>query len=259
MGEKKCLLWKVARNGITHHIFGTMHLQYDVIRWPQKDVLALIDDTEVYYGEMNLDPTSDFSYSNYFLPNQKTFPEYISTKKYAKLRKILLKAFGVDVERYKNMYPIFLQYQIDTLIASNIQNISMDEFLWKYAQSSGRKVGGLESRIDQLNILHQLPIEFQLKNILAIANNVKSYRRNIRRMIQSYENGSIRNLKKKALRSMGNYKNLMIYQRNEKMAARINELPIPAFITFGAGHLGGNKGVLALLKRHGWKISAVKT
>jgi uncharacterized protein YbaP (TraB family) len=257
MSPKSALLWKATKANLTHNIFGTIHLQYDCISWPKAAVLALITQTDYYYGEMNLDDAKGLSYSSYLLPENQTIQNNISERKYFKLKKILWKAFSVDMDTYNSMYPLFLQYRIDTSIAGESNSPSIDEYLWKHALDSNCKVDGLESKIDQLNILHQLPVEFQIKSIRDIGNNVSAYRRNIQKMISVYEAANINGLKKKAIKSMGKYKGLMIYARNEKMTHKIDQLAHPSFIAVGAGHLAGQYGILAKLKRKGWKLSPI--
>jgi uncharacterized protein len=56
------------------------------------------------------------------------------------------------------------------------------------------------------------------------------------------------------------YRKLMIYDRNIIMANRMVGLSEEnsCFFAIGAAHLPGQKGVMALLKRQGYKIVPVK-
>ena len=53
--------------------------------------------------------------------------------------------------------------------------------------------------------------------------------------------------------------NRLIFQRNEKMVQRMKPLleKIDAFIAVGAMHLPGEKGVLALLEKQGYEVTAI--
>ncbi|MEO5583583.1 MAG: TraB/GumN family protein, partial [Saprospiraceae bacterium] len=59
---------------------------------------------------------------------------------------------------------------------------------------------------------------------------------------------------------MGGYENLFLYDRNKKwiplMSAMMKDKS--TFFAVGAGHLGGPKGVINLLKLAGYKITPVK-
>jgi uncharacterized protein YbaP (TraB family) len=257
MGNKDSLLWSVTKEHIQHEIYGTMHLPFTVVDWPSEKVLDRLKNYTHYFGEMNLDERISMSALSYYLPSNESLNDFLPPKKYQKMRRILIKAFGVDIEKYKSYFPLFIQYQIDFSISAQYPDVPMDQFIWNNAKMFGCNMGGLESKAAQIKILHQLPLKFQLEMIKRISNNVSNYRKTIKKLIKCYEAGKIDLLKKKAVKSMGSYKYLMIYDRNQKMADKIDSLEHNSFITFGAGHLSGNKGIIAILKRKGWKVKAM--
>ena len=72
--------------------------------------------------------------------------------------------------------------------------------------------------------------------------------------------GDVNSLYSITKKSMGKIRKLMIYDRNERMAQRVVEIHQlkPCFVAVGAAHLGGNKGLLNLLKKQGYKIKSVE-
>ena len=64
---------------------------------------------------------------------------------------------------------------------------------------------------------------------------------------------------KKVKKTAGSMRDALLYDRNIIMADRIEELGSQSslFAAIGAGHLGGKKGVLRLLKQKGCEIIPV--
>ena len=58
---------------------------------------------------------------------------------------------------------------------------------------------------------------------------------------------------------MGKIRNLMIYDRNKKMVNAIIRMSDEksSFFAIGAAHFAGNKGILAFLKKEGYKIKQI--
>ena len=136
---------------------------------------------------------------------------------------------------------------------------TLDQYLWDYARRQGKKNSGLESAEEQLQVIKKIPLERQLKDLLYLGKNISRERRELFKMIELYAAGDYQSLFKSAKKSIGNSRRVMLYDRNEIMAARILEL-IPensAFFAIGAAHLGGQKGVLRLLKQAGAKVKPV--
>jgi hypothetical protein len=255
--NKDSLLWSLTKEQINHEIFGTMHLPFTAVKWPIDKVLNKLKHFSNYFGEMDLAEEVPMNALSYYIPNNKSLEDLLTPKKYRKIRQILIKSFDVDIEKFKQYFPLFIQYQIDFSISAQHPDISIDQYIWNSAQMLGCNMGGLESKATQIHILHQLPLDFQLGLIKNIAGNVSKYRKGLKNLIQCYEAGKIDLLKKKAVKSMGSFKNLMIYERNQNMAEKIDALNQSSFITFGAGHLSGKNGIIPILKRKGWKIKAL--
>ena len=77
-------------------------------------------------------------------------------------------------------------------------------------------------------------------------------------LIRAYEEQNIQRIYKRTKKSLGKYRQLLLNNRNELMTKGIESmLNVGSFYTIGAAHLGGNRGVIALLKRKGIKIKPI--
>ena len=81
---------------------------------------------------------------------------------------------------------------------------------------------------------------------------------NTERTMDLYLKGRIHKLYQLSKSSMQELRKKVIYERNRNMASVIDHLDSTKqnFITAGAGHLSGKYGLIALLKKSGWKLKA---
>ncbi len=235
-----------------------MHLSHAHISWDSDLVMKAIDQCDRYYAETELDKNINQLYPGYeLLPEGRSLSHFIGEKKYQKVSRILLKSFGLDLDKYKYLRPLFLQGILDNLIASGGKvAMALDHHLFNYALARGIPTGGVESIHEQMEIIPQLKVEDQCKTLLKIARNTKAYRRRINKLISMYNEKDAAGLYRIGRKQLGKYRNLMLYDRNEKMGLRISQIlsEDTAFIAIGAGHLYGATGVLTSLKKQGYRF-----
>lgn len=247
------LLWEISGDSIdrSSFIFGTIHLQcsaaQDFIVWLEK----IMDQVDIVYTEAALD--QPVSASHYQISDGRTLSDLIGEKKYIKIRKIFQKAFDFDLDQNDRLLPLLLSQNLGLISQSVEHQPSLDSQIYLLAIGSGKEYKGIESMEEQLAILEKISMDYQLKSLLKIASNVKNFRKSLRYLVDLYENQRIAQLYKSSRKHLGPIRNLLLYERNHVIADRIAEFhqDRPSLFTFGAGHLAGNKGVLALLKRKG--------
>lgn len=255
------LLWKVSSSNTGHnsYIFGTIHLHtssYDA--WV--NVLeSIATEVQTIYTEAPLNAHLDQSI--YMLPDGASLNDHMSDRKYHKLKNIVDKAFQFDLEGMSRYLPLIVVQQLAMTVAKAQNMPSIDMAIYQLSKRLDLNYKGVESTEEQQEILRNMPLEYQLKSLLKVSKNVKKFRKSILRLIDLYNNQEISKLYKYSKKEMGDVKKLLLYDRNEVFATRIiaNHSVEPSLFTFGSGHLAGNKGVLALLKRKGMKIKAIKT
>ena len=250
-------LWKFGfSDRKTIYLFGSIHLPADIVKWHRNQIFRLISECDYYLGEMNLDQMSTIGLKGAnILPQGKRIVDlFPSQKHYDKIRRSIQKSFNVDIDEYRHLKPVLLQHLLDNSISGGKDKI-IDQLLWDFAKAEGKKCSGLESVEEQIEVLNQIDLEYQTKLLKTIAFNTKTYHRRIKKLIHLYNIQDVQQLYLTSSRSTGKYRKLMIYDRNKKMAKKINELKSGSyFISVGVGHLYGNEGLLALLKREGVRL-----
>jgi len=261
--KKSSLLWRLEGSqwSAPSYLFGTMHVKDQRAFGFIEEVFKRIDACQTFATEFNLEEAAHQTQSDAMdLPEGYTLEELLGAKKFKKVGKVFQKATGLDINHFNNCQPILISNLMSESILSADMPLSLDETLWKYARSNDRVVLGIETFQEQLEILKKIPLEYQVKSLLDIARNFKSYRKQLLKMTGMYESADLHQLHQSARKSVKGMRKLMLYNRNVIMADRIAKMAAEQslFAAVGAGHLGGKKGVLSLLKKKGIKVSPVR-
>jgi uncharacterized protein YbaP (TraB family) len=137
--------------------------------------------------------------------------------------------------------------------------VALDKYLSEYALQKNKEMLGVENFQEHIDVLKQIPMEFQIKSLNDVLRNVKSFRKQVKLMTKYYLAQDIYQLYKAAKQSLQDSRKVMLYDRNFKMANSIEKMVEnqTTFIAVGAGHLAGNKGLIKLLKDKGFKLQPV--
>ena len=259
------VLWQVVSpQGISSFLLGTMHVR-DLHAFRDIDkIKRCIDFTEVYFSEIEMAPTSvgagiDKISQFQRLPDGRSLLSYISENKYHRLRNSILKAFGLDIDYFKGLYPLIISNIIQTSILNNTSDIILDFYLYQYANDKGKTLKYLESQEEQLSFFRDIPMNYQIKSLLQLGRQPSRAKKQINSLVTDYAQKNTRNLYQRSKNQLGKLRPLLLYQRNEKMArVLIEDLQnTSAFVGVGAAHLFGYKGILRLMKKEGYKIIPV--
>lgn len=257
--KKESLLWKYNKpnESRTHYILGTMHVKSEEAYTPVTLAKHFMEQCQIYAGEMDLDdPMLDQIGDVFTNEDGQILEDYIGEKKYIKYKTIISKAFGIDLDLIAHYKPLVISNMISESILTKSYDLALDHFLWQYAQALGMQMQGLESADDQFSIMRQIPIDIQLKSLKSCTKNVSKFRKKVLRLSELYKAGKLTQLYKTSKKSMGSLRKLMIYDRNKFMANRLLEFSEQGatFAAVGAAHLAGQKGMLKVIKSHGYKV-----
>jgi uncharacterized protein YbaP (TraB family) len=132
----------------------------------------------------------------------------------------------------------------------------LDAYFQEYASVTGKSLYALESFVDQMNALDGLAGIENEQLALFTAEMLEE------RMIELYIQGDIQGLDKIMKVNLktypGSYDQLIV-QRNKTMLTGIDSIirKNSTFCAVGAGHLGGDEGLIQLLRKKGFKLRPV--
>ena len=146
----------------------------------------------------------------------------------------------------------------------------LDQRLAKDALAEGKTLKGLETLIEQISALDSLPVEPQIQGLVQTVELGDKLTDVIETMSQLYlagDTGMIMPMMRAAApettedaKAYADFEQRIIVDRNHVMATRA--APILAegnvFMAVGALHLAGPEGVVELLRKEGFSVTAVK-
>ncbi len=258
------LLWQLDSGaaGRPSFLFGTMHTRLDAAFTHVDRLQACIDACAVFAAEYHLDEGAATAgmQPEMLLPEGQSLEQLLQPKHYAKLRRIMHKAYGVDIHPLRFFRPMVIQSLLDERLLSGSMPLTLDHYLWQYASGAGKQMEGLESFASQMAILRKLPLDDELRSMRKLGRNIAGHRRHLGEMSRHYAQGDAHHLLQVTRRSIGAQRRILLFDRNRIMADRILELMQqgPVFAAVGAAHLAGGKGVLRLLKQQGVRPKKVR-
>jgi len=256
------LLWQIDKPGLpgTSYLFGTMHVR-DIRAFDYQELVCeKINTCDTFATEINLKQAQLLlSEQSMDLPEGKILTDFYSKKKYDKIGRFFLKTTGLNIEHFERAKPMMLTNFITGSILNKDQPLSLDQFLWEYAEQEDRIMMGIETVEEQIELMEKIPVDYQAKALWLMVKNVSRFRKNLLNLSNLYQGGDLAKILKSAKKSAGKLRKMMIYDRNELMAERISLLITEQtlFAAVGAGHLGGKKGILKKLKTAGFRLKSV--
>ena len=261
--SKKTLLWQLnhSTKETSSYLYGTMHVRDQRAFQYFEQCKKYISVCGVYAAEMDLEEAKIHGKpSDFLMPNGLSILDFISEKKWHKIRRQIIKSFSIDISPMVNMYPIFITNMIGESRLESGQSLALDQAMWNFAETNNLSMTGVESFADQMNTLRSLDIPTQIEQLKELARNPAKISKEVKQLANMYSEMDIQKLFKKSKKGMGNLRKKLIYKRNYKMTDKIFSLisDEATFIAIGAGHLAGQKGVLYLLKKKGVLIRPVR-
>ena len=128
------------------------------------------------------------------------------------------------------------------------------------AVSRSIPIEGLEEVSDQTQIFDQIPYEDQAEDLIDILRNRENMEGMFSQMIKLYQKEEVNKLYEESLEYFSESEvDLLLHQRNSDWIEKIGVYASdkPTFFAVGAGHLGGDQGVVNLLLEAGYEVTPV--
>ncbi|MBK8723274.1 MAG: TraB/GumN family protein [Saprospiraceae bacterium] len=259
--KKNALLWEITRNGEDFsYLFGTMHVfEASLYKW-EESLHQRILECDSFYTEVNFNDEQISSIQeNMELPEGQSLKNLLKKKQYQFLEKVFYQSTGLYIEHLDDMQPMIITNLLQSSFVTKNMPFSIDHALWKFAESNGIQVDGLERYEDQMAIMQSFDLDYQTKQLRDLLKNFKRSRKNMKKMVEMYLHQDINGLYKKSLKGLKQYKRTLVYERNHLMIKSIDDLSRTSnnFFAVGAAHLSGKSGLINGLKKLGWKVKSV--
>ncbi len=253
-------------------LFGSVHLMKRNAYPLNAQIMRAFDQADTLALEVDLRAVTPQQLQQAFLSRGlfqpgKNLATELSTATVQKIQAVLA-ARGLDFKDYARMKPWMFE---QTLITQEMQLLGfepesgIDSYFDQRARAQGKVIVQLESLDEQLDLLSRMPLADQELSLAYSLDSLQSgsAQEELYGLVVDWLQGDIDNMYKDMMEPVRAYPQLQAYMtamfddRNEKMAAKISawiEQGGHYFVIVGAGHLGGPKGVVALLQQRGYRL-----
>lgn len=256
------MIFSISHPDLPAHSFvmGTMHSRDSRAFTYYAKAIELMKQCAVFGPEMNTTLIDTVQWQQAFtLPPELVLDQVWAPGKYSKKRAMLRKAFGLDLDALKGVSPVFIQGLMMASCLGSEQPQTLDQMLLDNALQQGMAIKGIESPEDQYAIAKSLDAGIQIQQLDAMLGRPDKFRHHAHKLAMLYANNELTPLYQLGKRGLGAFRQILLYDRNQRMAEAIHHQIRQAgnFVAIGAAHLPGQKGVLRLLKQRGYKVTAV--
>ena len=280
------LLWKISGNGLQKpsYIIGTYHLAPVSFTDSITGLKAALDASEQVYGEIIMaDMTSPENMQKMqaamMLPDGQTLDKLFTADEMTRINALVKSVLGVDMtnpmvaQQLGKLTPYALQVQLGVLIYLKKHpgfnpNEGFDSYFQKEAAAKGKGVGGLETFDFQINTLYKsATMERQKQLLLCMADNLEFTEEQTENVVKAFFTQDLDGIEKAMDAKLNNTcdgtpeeKETLIYSRNDNWMKQMPEIMKQkgTFFAVGAGHLPGERGLLAQLKKAGYTVEGIK-
>lgn len=269
---EKSLVWQISGNGLkkASYVYGTIHLiPKNEFEFPSAAREALDNVKRVTFEidmkEMTNLRTQMSLMTKAFMPGGKTLKDLLSPEDYAFVKEKMNEK-GLPGGMFERMKPMFLSTLFSTDdeggLTANSRMTSVEMELYRMSRNRKLESDGLETAAYQMAIFDSIPYESQAKMLvesLRSAEGGESGEDELSKMLRMYREQDINGMQAMigdADTGMGGYEDILLKNRNHNWIPVMGRMmkEQPTLFAVGAGHLGGESGVVALLRKEGYRV-----
>jgi uncharacterized protein YbaP (TraB family) len=262
------ILWKVSGNGLTKssYLFGTIHLYCN----PENLMTPALTDaakaSDVVAMELNLNDYNTLVaiYTSRMAPVKKPLSELLSASQYKTVDSAIRVVLNDSIATYNAKSPITMMGYLygSKAVMGCDQPMPVDFTIAQLAKQLGKETYGLESFEFQDSVLKAIPDSIQIKWLMDFCGNISKAKKEFGDFISSYNAESSQQLYRLSVAVSPEfelYKDLLLTDRNNSWVGFLkdNMKTYSIFTAVGAGHLGGDDGLIAQLKKAGYTLTPV--
>lgn len=259
-------VWTVKGKSNTVYLAGSVHaLPKEQAAFPEQldraYEAAQVVVLEVDLDDMNPLEAVQFITANGTLPPDQSLKDVVGEKDYARVSQ-LAADLGVPEVAITKLEPwaaalVLTQFAL-TRTGFDAQ-LGIDMQITERAKKDGKPIEGLETVIDQLGVFDARTFPEQTRFLLDSADDAANLDEDLDKLITAWRQGDLRALEKEFVKERAKSPALydaLLGVRNRKWMPRIEALleqPQDYLVVVGTLHYVGKDGLLALLKKRGYR------
>jgi uncharacterized protein YbaP (TraB family) len=263
--KEKSLLWEISGKNLKQpsFLFGTVHLICPADFSLSDSLKNAVAKTSQLALEIDMDDPGLMSTmtKNMFMAGGKTLKEILNEQQYVQLSRFYKDSLGMDIAAFGRAKPFMMMGPMFSKILG-CEPQSYEISLMGLAAKQKSEIVGLETIEEQMAVFDTIPYDRQAEMLIKIIDKLPETKSEFRDLVLLYKKQDLQSLYDLTLKSefgLDGQDEVMLFKRNQNWIRRIDKMvqEKSTFIAVGAAHLGGEKGVIALLRKEGYKVRAV--
>lgn len=263
--KESSLMWEVSGNGLQQpsYLFGTIHMiceedfiMTDVVK--EKFKLS----SQVFLELDMDDPSIQTKMMKVaMLPQGETLKKLFGND-YAMVDSFFQSQTNFSLALFNQFKPLMVMSMLYLKMLPCDNAASYETKFVTMAKEQNKDVQGLETIEEQMQVFDNIPDSLEVKNLVKMVKEFKQQQQQFAEMVRVYKQQNIDQL----FDYVNTSPDLMESQEDLLTKRNANWIPVMeknmkqsgCFFAVGAAHLGGEIGVIALLKKKGYTVKAVK-
>jgi len=263
------LLWRISGKNLQKptYLFGTMHMICANDIELSDSLKSAISSADKVYLELDMDDMFQMlgAMSHMTMRDDTTLADLLSPADYKKVKTYFENKGGLMpfsmMEKFK---PLLIESLIMEQSSECENMVVMEQLIMEEAKDKDKEIKGLETMDYQLGIFDKIPYKLQAEQLLKIVDHNEDLNdaNEMKVLTQAYRDQELDKMDEltKMDPSIHDFADLLLYDRNATWAKKLESLMAKnsLVVAVGAGHLPGERGVLNLLRKAGYKVEPVK-
>ncbi|MDR2853787.1 MAG: TraB/GumN family protein [Prevotellaceae bacterium] len=271
------LLWKITKKGYEKpsYLFGTHHLIDNSFLEKVPGLFPAFRSTNIVVGEIVLNKVDVLEEVQRAMkmPDNQRISQLLTPAQFHLVDSVFLAVLKVSLQQVDFVRPVLLSSMYEAALfeqsSGRSSNTPSDSFFQQIAEEQGKKVLGLETAAEQLQMLFAADsLAKQAEDLYRTVAQGDSVLDMMRQITALYEKGDLDALYR--LSSTGGDMEMTeaeqqnyLVKRNRNWAKQLEEYfsaegkQAAFFVAVGALHLPGENGLVQLLRKKGFRVKAV--
>lgn len=263
--NEKSLLWKISGKGLSQpsYLYGTIHITCDATL-PSKVKVAM-NKTNQLCLELDMDDANMQveMMSSMMMKNGVTMQSLATAEDFAVVDEFLKKNLGFSAQLLNSVKPFMVSAMLyPKMMDCPMQSVEAE--LMKISSEQNENTIGLETVTEQLEVFDAIPYKDQMDELVKTAkSDLARDSKELKEMLDLYKSEDIQAMVEFTKNSdnamTSKFDDELLNNRNQNWITRIEKITKekPTFFGVGAAHLGGELGVINLLRKYGFTVEPI--
>ena len=262
--KEKALLWQITGKGINTppYLYGTIHLMCPEQIHVDAAIKNCFSSTKQLYLEIDMDDPqmTTKAMQHMLMADGESLENLVSKTDYDSMSHLFQEKTGMPMILMAKAKPMLLTSALFPSLLGCAPE-GWEKQFQAMATKQHIPLKGLETIEYQLSIFDTIPYKVQAGMLKDFLYHLDSTKQSFTEMLTIYLDKDINSLHDMTVKDpdFGNYEALMLNNRNNNWIPIIAEQTkqLPTFFAVGAAHLGGESGVISLLRKKGFTVTPV--